>query len=154
MVKLVKPKREELTFRQELLADEKTMSYNAKWGGTIDFLPERWGHWYEYWVEHPDRRFYRYLYSMEDNAAVGEIAFHFDEEFQCYICNIIIRHCYRGRGFGRSGLLLLLDEAKRQGISAVCDNIARDNPAIRLFKQLGFIEKWRNEDFIMLEKTL
>ncbi len=50
--------------------------------------------------------------------------------------------------------MLLLDEARRQGISVIYDNIAPDNPAIKLFRRCGFVETWRNDDFIMLEKRL
>ena len=154
MLKLVKPKFKELDFRQKLLADEETMSYNAKWGGTINFSTDRWYRWYDDWIKHPNGCFYRYLYSEKLNAFVGETAFHFDNEFKCYICDIIIKHCYRGQGFGKTGLTLLLDEAKKQGISVIYDNIAADSIAIKLFKQCGFTEKWRNEDFIMLERHL
>ncbi|MDO4564918.1 MAG: GNAT family N-acetyltransferase [Clostridia bacterium] len=154
MLKLIEPKYDELIFKQELLADEKTMAYNAKWGGAIDFSVERWKGWYDAWVVNPDRRFYRYLYSTEDKAFVGEVAFHFDDEFQCYICNLIIRHCFRGRGFGRAGLKLLLDEAREQGVTVIYDNIARDNPAVKLFNDCGFTEIWRNSDFIMLKREL
>ena len=37
MVTACKPKPEDLWFRQKLLADEETMSYNLAWGGTISF---------------------------------------------------------------------------------------------------------------------
>lgn len=154
VVHLAKPKYEELSFRQVLLADAETMSYNAKWGGTIAFSPDRWDNWYAVWVEHPDRRFYRYLYSLEDAAFVGEAAFHFDNDFQCYICSIIVKNCYRRRGLGRAGLTLLLDAAKNMGVSVIYDNIAVGNGAIRLFRQCGFTEKWKNNDYIMLEKIL
>ncbi len=154
MLKLLKPKYEELVFRQELLSDKETMSYNAKWGGTIDFSPDRWRDWYEEWILNHNKCFYRYLYSEEKNAFIGEVAYHFDDEFQCYICDIIIKSCYRGQGFGKTGLMLLLQEAKKQGISVIYDNIAADNTAVKLFEKFGFIEKWRNEDFIMLEKHL
>jgi len=32
---------------------EETMSYNAKWGGTIPFPEDEWGPWYEAWVINP-----------------------------------------------------------------------------------------------------
>ena len=38
MLTLVTPNLDDLWFRQELMTDEDTMSYNAKWGGTISFL--------------------------------------------------------------------------------------------------------------------
>ena len=42
MVKLYIPKYEELWFRQMFMADEKTMSYNHAWGGTIPFPEKNW----------------------------------------------------------------------------------------------------------------
>ena len=41
MLHLHKPTREELRFRQELLSDPSTMSYNHAYGGTIVFPPAR-----------------------------------------------------------------------------------------------------------------
>ena len=37
MLHLYKPELEDLWFREKLLSDPDTMSYNNKWGGTIDF---------------------------------------------------------------------------------------------------------------------
>ena len=42
MLELVVPKLEDMWFREILLADEETMSYNHAWGGTIPFPKERW----------------------------------------------------------------------------------------------------------------
>ena len=50
---LVKPTFDDLWFRQKLMADEETMSYNAKWGGTIPFPKDEWEPWYEAWVRNP-----------------------------------------------------------------------------------------------------
>lgn len=152
---LVKPSYEELLFRQKLLSDEKTMSYNAKWGGIIHFDKERWRNWYTHWVDAPsDKAFYRYLYSKELNTYVGEVTYHYDQEFNCYLCDILIMDCFRRRGYGQLGLSLLLKAAKDNGISAIHDNIALDNASINLFLKSGFSEKWRNVDFVMLEKRL
>lgn len=57
MIRFHKPLLEELRFRQQLLSDEQTMAYNARWGGAVGFPQERWADWYRRWVEHPDRRF-------------------------------------------------------------------------------------------------
>lgn len=152
MLQLIKPNFEDLSFRKELLADEATMSYNANWGGTIDFSFDQWKSWYEYWIEQPEKRYYRYLYSETERTFIGEVAYYFHHELNEYICDIIIKDHFRGRGFGRQGLLLLLQEIKKQGITRICDNIGLDNPAIHLFKQVGFVEKYTTEEFIMLEK--
>ena len=42
MLTLYRPKLSDLWFRQALLADEETMSYNRAWGGTIAFPEEDW----------------------------------------------------------------------------------------------------------------
>ena len=152
MLTLVKPTREQLSFRQQLLADEATMAYNHSWGGTIDFPEERWRDWYEHWVESPQKCFYRYLYVRETDTCVGEVAYHYDAEYQKYLADVIVMDRYRGNGYGREGLELLCQAAKEQGLTELCDNIAPDNPAIRLFTQLGFVELWRDEECIMLEK--
>ena len=61
-LELVIPTLEDMWFRESLMADEETMSYNHAWGGTIPFPRERWQDWYDYWiVKHEGLRFYRYL---------------------------------------------------------------------------------------------
>ena len=40
------PKLEDLWFRQSMLEDEKTMSYNKAWGGIIPFPKEDWEEWF------------------------------------------------------------------------------------------------------------
>ena len=37
MIRFHKPLLEELSFRQQLLSDEQTMAYNARWGGAVGF---------------------------------------------------------------------------------------------------------------------
>lgn len=152
MVTLVKPMLEQLSFRRQLLADKATMTYNHSWGGTIDFPRERWQDWYVHWVEQPQRRFYRYLYVQELGTYVGEVSHHYDADYQKYLADVIVMDRYRGHGYGREGLELLCRAAKEQGLPGLCDNIAPDNPAIRLFTQLGFVELWRDDSCIMLEK--
>ena len=62
MIKCYQPTLDELWFRESLMADPDTMSYNDAWGGTIPFPREDWEDWYQYWIEEPEgRRFYRYL---------------------------------------------------------------------------------------------
>ena len=51
MIKAYKPALDELSFRESLMADPETMSYNDAWGGTIPFPKEDWKDWYEYWTE-------------------------------------------------------------------------------------------------------
>ena len=153
MIELVIPTLEDLWFRKKLLADEETMSYNHAWGGTISFSEEKWQNWYDRWVKnHENKRYYRYL--KDENGFVGEIAYHYDPEYDGYVADVIIFSQYRGRGYGAQGLELLCNAAKENGIRVLYDDIAIDNTAINLFKKQGFYEVCRTEEKIILKKDL
>ena len=154
MLSLYIPEYKDLWFRQQMLNDEETMSYNHAWGGTVSFDEERWKDWYEYWIiDHEDRRYYRYLKDEKDQF-IGEIAYHYDEELDGYIADVIIYFKHRGKGYGSIGLDLLCQVAKQNGIKELYDDIAIDNPAIEMFKRHGFIEVGRTDEKIILKKNL
>ena len=154
MIKLYEPKLEDLCFRQKMLADPETMSYNHAWGGTIDWPKEAWGDWYEHWLLKPGgKRFYRYLQN-EDGEFVGEIAYHFDKERKIHVADVIIFAPFRHQGYGESGLRMLCEAAKENGVKVLYDDIAIDNSAIALFLKLGFAEEYRTDEIIMLKKIL
>ena len=155
MIKLYSPKLEDLWFRRMFMADEETMSYNHHWGGTIPFPEENWADWYDYWVTNSEgKRFYRYLQDEMNGEFVGEVAYHYDEERKIHIADVIVYAKYRGKGFGEHGLLLLCDAAKVNGVETLYDDIAIDNPAIKLFRKVGFYEEYRTDEVIMLKKEL
>ncbi len=154
MLETAVPAPEDLWFRQEMLEDAATMSYNRAWGGTISFPEERWRDWHEAWVAHPEgRRFYRYL-AEEDGRFVGEVAYHYDEGFRHYTADVIIYAKERNKGYGGQGLALLCAAAKKNGIGVLYDDIAADNPAIGLFLRRGFTEEARTKEQIILRKEL
>ena len=137
MLEAVTPTFADMWFRESLMADEETMSYNHAWGGTIPFPKEKWQNWYDYWIiNHENRRFYRYL--KAENRFVGEVAYHYDPEYDGYVTNVIIFSAFRGKGYGAQGLELLFAAAKENGINALYDDIAIDNTAVRLFLKQGF----------------
>lgn len=154
MITVYKPEYEDLWFRQMMLADVDTMSYNHAWGGTIAFPEERWKSWYEFWVERPEgKRYYRYL-KNENGDFVGEIAYHYASDIRGYAADVIIYSRWRGRGYGARGLELLCDAAKANGVAVLYDGIAIDNPAVRLFLKKGFAEEYRTQEKILLKKAL
>lgn len=154
MLRLYEPSLEELWFREELLADRDTMRYNEAWGGTIPFPRERWNAWHRKWIGNGDRDFF-YRYLKDDGIGfVGETAFHRDTERGIFLADVIVHARSRHRGFGREGLLLLTDEARRRGIGILYDEIAADNPAIGLFLSLGFTVQERTGEAILLRKDL
>lgn len=155
-MKLRKPNLSELSFRQALLADTQTMAYNARWGGAIDFSREKWESWYARWVECPDgTRFYRYLYVPERNAYVGEAAYHYDEQTQCWLADVLILAQERGNGYGRMGLRLLMEAAKENGVKTLCDCIAPDNQAaLSLFHSEDFVDTEQTQMGILVKKKI
>lgn len=153
MVELYKPKVEDLWFREKLLGDEDTMSYNRAWGGTIPFPEERRKSWYDKWVLNcGDKRFYRYV--KENDVFLGEAAYHFDDERQIYVADVIIYAPYRGRGYGKQALTLLCKNAACNGVRTLFDDIAIDNPSIELFIECGFSEELRTNEYILVKKDL
>ena len=155
MIKCYQPALEDLGFRESLLADPDTMSYNNAWGGTIPFPREKWESWYQYWIGNPEgKRFYRYLQDEETGEFVGEIAWHLHEKRNIHICDVIILARYRNRGYGSEGIRLLCEAAKRSGIAILYDDIAADNPSWKLFLKNGFEISSRDDEVVMVRKVL
>ncbi len=154
MLSLYTPKYEDLWFKQAMMADEETMSYNHNWGGTIPFPKKKWQGWYDNWiVNHENRRFYRYL-KNEDGELVGEISYHFDDLLRGYITDVIVYAKYRGRGYGSEGLDMLCAAAKENGIAILFDDIAIDNPSVEMFFRHGFTEETRTDQVVLVKKEL
>ena len=152
-LRLHKPDLAELWFREKLLADPDTMSYNNKWGGTISFPREKWEDWYRRWVAQSEgKRFYRYL--VCENTFVGETAYHYDDTRDVFLCDIVVFAEYRGKGYGTEGLRLLCEAAKENGIAVLYDDIAADNPSVKLFLDNGFTVVNRTEDIVTVKKLL
>ena len=150
---LYKPVIEDLWFKEQMLGDEQTMSYNQPYGGTISFPEERWESWHEKWiVYHEGKRFYRYL--MENTNFVGEIAFHFEEESQRYLADVLVYAPYRGNGYGHMGLQLLCEAARNHGIAELYDEIVADNPAVSMFLNCGFTEVTRTKEIVLVKKEM
>ena len=83
MIEFYRPYMEELGFRQQLLADGETMSFDPR--GTIDFPEKKWAEWYRRWLE-PEggERFYRYIRDSRSGELVGEAARYFDDVRNIY----------------------------------------------------------------------
>lgn len=153
-VSFYKPQLADLWFREAMMADPDTMSYNNARGGTIPFPCENWKDWFEYWVANPNRRFYRYIATGKSRSFVGEAAYHYDKDLGLYLADVIILAKSRRQGFGKAGLQMLCAVTKKAGIPELYDNIAISNPGINPFLQCGFQEEYRTEEIIMLRKVL
>lgn len=152
---LKEPGFEELSFRQELLADEETMQYNHAYGGTIAFVREKWANWYQRWISgHSPHYFYRYIVHEETQEYVGEAAYYKEPESGRYFCSVIVMARYRKKGYGRRGLTALCIAAKDNGVHYLYDDIAADNPSLSLFLKSGFEIIGQNDAFIRVRKEL
>ncbi len=155
MITAHRPAFDELGFREALLADERTMAYNAAWGGTIPFPREKWEQWYDVWLAGSGYlRYYRYLYDTETGSFVGEIAYHFDSGSDRHICDVIVMAEYRNRGYGTAGIDLLCGAAKENGVRTLYDDIAADNPSYRLFLKRGFVIERADAVAVTVKKDL
>ena len=152
-IALYKPKLQDLWFRQKMLEDDETMSYNALWGGAISFPKNEWEEWFDYWViNHENKRFYRYV--KDGDTFIGEVAYHYNQTYDGCVVDVIIYAKYRKQGYGKEALNLLIKTAKENGVKVLCDDIAINNPAISLFLKLGFKEEYRTNEQIILKKEL
>lgn len=111
----------ELAFRQKLLSDPATMSYNKgyelgfagyhKDTGCIDFPEEAWADWYARWVNAGLERFYAYLRQRETGEFLGEVSLHQTEGPGVYEMGIVLHSAQRGKGYSKEGIRLLMDHA-------------------------------------------
>lgn len=118
-MELYAPKLDELGFRQKMLGDPETMSYNKGCGldmptyhndtGCIDFPREAWEDWYARWVHAGPEKFYAYL--REGGEFVGEVCLHMTEGPGIYEMGIVLDSAQRGKGYSRPGMALLLGHA-------------------------------------------
>lgn len=153
MIVLKQPKLNELDYRKQLLNDKKTMEFNLSNGGTVDFHKKLWKPWYDLWMYNKDY-YYAYIFDQEINKYIGEVSYYYEEEYNEYVLNIIIQYKYRKQGKGKEALLLLCQKAKENGLRFLCDDIDVNNPAKKLFIELGFKETWQRGQILMLKKRL
>ena len=153
MIELYKPVIKDLWFKQKMLSDEQTMSYNKACGGTIHFPEERWEEWYERWIlNHEQKRFYRYI--KVNNRFVGEVSYHFDEIKAIYMVDVLIYNPYRYKGYGREALVEICHIAKGNGINELFDEIAIENSSINMFLKNGFEEVAREKEYVQIKMKL
>ena len=109
------------------LADPELAKLLAGWGadgdvGVIAMNAEReaiGAAWYRFWTD--DHHSYGYV-----NAATPEIAIGVVQE-------------RRGRGVGRKLLDALIERARAAKVWNLSLSVERDNPALRLYEQVGFV---------------
>ncbi len=156
------PKLEELWFRQKLLADPASMSYNKGYElgfagyhndtGCIDFPEEDWPGWYARWIGTEPQRFYAYLREKETGTFLGEVNLFQLELPGVYEMGIVVYSAYRGKGYSQEGIRLLLEYAfEEMGAKEVtnCFEASR-KAALKIHQEAGFQIVKEAEGFLHL----
>ncbi len=120
-LKLHVPSFKELEYRQRILAQPDTMSYNKGYElgfdnynnetGCINFTKDSLRGWYDWWIANEPDRYYAYLVRIKDNQPIGNVSFHFDEDSNEYGMEIVIEAKFRKKGYCVEGLKLLTAKA-------------------------------------------
>lgn len=151
------PAFEELSYRQKLLADPQTMSYNAGYDlsfkgydrekGTIAFEKEDWAGWYEYWINNQPQRFYAYVMRKKDHLPLGEVCVHEDAENGWHETGVVIEAKYRSMGYGKQALFLLMRHAfYDMGVRAMHNSFENERyPALAMHMECGFLHLGTND---------
>lgn len=107
----------EIWYRQKLLsyADRKSYNRGSDNFDCITLTESNLRIWYEKWVNAAPVNYYAYIVSAADRVFIGEVYLHknHNEDMydDCYDMCIFIEDQYRGIGYGKEALGLLLDVA-------------------------------------------
>lgn len=158
-ISLFVPAVEDLWFRQECMSDPKTMEYNAGYNvsysgyhydtGCIDFPKEAHESWYNKKLGNSNF-YYAYIKDLDLNKFVGYVNFNKDNETLKASMGIVIHSKYRGKGYMRDSVKLLMEEAKNKGVKVLTDTVPINREsALKVFEDLGFVvvDKYKDKKF-------
>ena len=146
-VKLYVPNKSDFWFRAECMSDPKTMSYNAGYNveyfgyhydtGCIDFPTEKWSDFDER-LKNPNF-YYAYILDCNTNKYVGYLNYNMNANTKEATMGIVIKDEYRGQGYMKPALELLIKKAKDCGVKYLTDTVPNTREiALKVFYELGF----------------
>lgn len=159
-LKLHIPEYSELWYRQKIMNDPDTMSYNKGYNidfdgydketGCIAFPEQKWADWYDYFVGNEPERFYAYVVRKSDGEFIGEVNVHKSKDDNRYEMGIVIEAKYRGKGYSCEALWLLLQRAfEDMNAEAVHNDFEEERTAAaKTHLSAGFTE-YRKENGII-----
>ncbi|TDT61897.1 GNAT family N-acetyltransferase [Fonticella tunisiensis] len=152
LVYIKKPNFDELDYVAELWADEETMN---DVGGVVSFPVEKREAWYRKMVNPSDgKNFYCLIYTFDD-VPVGEVSFHrFDMEERKADFNIKIQAKYRGKGYAKEAMQLILSYYFCDfGGQVIYDNVINEKGK-KALQNFGFeiVSKFDNEVLFKMTK--
>ena len=164
-LKLHTPSIKEMDYRQKLLADPETMSYNRGQmldaegydcaTGCIDFPITDWRYWRDVWLWREPSRYSAYILDEETGEFVGEACYYYDMESDACGTGIIIEARHRSKGYGTQALRLLAEHAFLQpDVDRLFVDLPADREtAVRMYLTAGFLEVYAEDGVVRLEKT-
>jgi len=144
-LRLYQPQYQELLFREQLLSDPDTMSFNRfrepaedyhPQTGCIDFPPSHWAMWYSFWLEREPENFYAVV--ADGRTPLGEVSWYYDGE--TYRAGIILLARHRRKGYCAPALKLLAERAFRvHGLPELTVTLSTaSTAAVKGFLSAGF----------------
>ena len=152
------PNPEDGWFYVRMMSDPETMAYNAPWFPPDGCIPEPESEWLELrenWFGKEPQRFYAFLQRKCDRVFVGDVNYHYNPKQDRWDMGIVIYAPERGKGYGKQGLRLLMEQAfKSNHVSRLHNDFetTRD-AAYRIHKFMGFREINTVDGNVQLEIT-
>ncbi len=159
------PTLEELWYRQKLMEDPATMDYNKGYDlpfagydpetGCIPFPQEQWADWYAWWLSQGPRQFYAYIVRRSDGQFLGEVNLHQNDGEPWYEMGVVLEGRYRGKGYAKPALELLLRQAfvELEADAVHNDFEATRTAALQTHLQAGFEVCGQTDGILQLSIT-
>lgn len=123
------------------------MSYNAGYDvsyfgyhyntGCIDFPKEKWRDTYNKRIN--ENRYFAYIKDCTINRYVGYVNYQYNKNDNIYECGVLIESKYRGKGYSKDALRLLVKEANKNGVDYLYDTFEKDREnTLKIFLDVGF----------------
>ncbi len=146
MAILIVPEINELAYRRKLLKNRSTMEFA---GGPVSFEKEEWENFWNTNVNtDPREAYYAFIFCRGCLDFTGEVSYRKDPDSGRYLIFILVEGFRRNAGYGRSGIELLKEEAKKNGISELYAVVDRKSQAHGFFLKTGFEKVEEDEDTI------
>ena len=156
------PTLSEMAYRKRLQSDPATMSYNAGYDldlpgyhndtGCIDFPESEWADEHVFLVGSEPKMFYAYVARDKDDAFIGEVNVHRSGGGDWYDMGVLLEAKYRGMGYGKEALDLLLKYAfEKMGVPEIHNEFEETRgAAYKTHLACGFREYARRDGMILL----
>ena len=109
--------------------------------GCISHGETYWEKWYDLYFSNPGKYFYAYIYDQDLKVFVGDVNFHPSKlNPDARDIGIVIKDEFRGQGYGKIGLSLLIDKAfSYDSIRALHNDFEKERAiALKIHQDLGF----------------